>query len=328
MDKIIVGIAAGAILLILLLVSLLWYQLSIPARQNDILYIMRMSRGRMVVGILDILFFSAMAVPSIILLEDNWFATFAVFYLFALLGEYLCIMVLLWRCVIKGDSLTFYMPLLPAKEVKFNEIDHIYCTDNQSYGMSGLKKLEGYHGQKKLFSVEEDIYGFPLLYALLYERRQVNYIPVTEDLKATNTFPYVPVKENVSVTAKTGDKIRAVLIDLLFIVPCMVYTLWNHSEFELPYQIIAIFMLLLILPNTISTLLWKVTMDFHTISIRNYLGITRTYEIRQISKVLELENHIVLYAGKKKVAKIAKNSKNFSYLFERLLRTEAEIYRK
>ncbi len=328
MDKIIVGIAAGAILLILLLVSLLWYQLSIPARQNDILYIMRMSRGRMVVGILDILFFSAMAVPSIILLEDNWFAAFAVFYLFTLLGEYLCIMVLLWRCVITGDSLTFYMPLLPAKEVKFNEIDHIYCTDNQSYGMSGLKKLEGYHGQKKLFSVEEDIYGFPLLYALLYERRQVNYIPVTEDLKATNTFPYVPVKENVSVTAKTGDKIRAVLIDLLFIVPCMVYTLWNHSEFELPYQIIAIFMLLLILPNTISTLLWKVTMDFHTISIRNYLGITRTYEIRQISKVLELENHIVLYAGEKKVAKIAKNSKNFSYLFERLLRTEAEIYRK
>lgn len=108
----------------------------------------------------------------------------------------------------------------------------------------------------------------------------------------------------------------------------MVYTLWNHSEFELPYQIIAIFMLLLILPNTISTLLWKVTMDFHTISIRNYLGITRTYEIRQISKVLELENHIVLYAGEKKVAKIAKSSKNFSYLFERLLRTEAEIYRK
>lgn len=97
-----------------------------------------------------ILFSSVMAIPSIILLEDNWFAAFAVFYLFALLGEYLCITVLLWRCAIKGDSLTFYMPLLPAKEVKFYEIDHVYCTDNQTYGMSNLKKLEGYHGQKNL----------------------------------------------------------------------------------------------------------------------------------------------------------------------------------
>lgn len=328
MDKIIVSMTAAAILLILILLSLLWYRLSNPAGQNDIIYIMRMSRGRLIVGILDILFSSVMAIPSIILLEDNWFAAFAVFYLFALLGEYLCITVLLWRCAIKGDSLTFYMPLLPAKEIKFYEIDHVYCTDNQTYGMSNLKKLEGYHGQKKLFSIEEDICGFPLLYELLYERRQVNYIPVPEDLKEINALQYVPVKESFSITAKTGDKISAVVIDLLFIVPCMVYILWNHSEFEPFYQILAIFMMLLFLSNAISTLLWKVTIDFQTISIRNHPGITRTYEIRQISKVIELENHIILYAGEKKVAKIAKSSKNFSYLFERLLRAETEIYRK
>ena len=69
-------------------------------------------------------------------------------------------------------------------------------------------------------------------------------------------------------------------------------------------------------------------MDFHTISIRKFPGIVKTYEIRQITKVDELEHFIVLYAGQKKIAKIAKTDKNFQNLFERLLRSDAEIYRK
>ena len=44
--------------------------------------------------------------------------------------------------------------------------------------------------------------------------------------------------------------------------------------------------------------------------------------------MVELEHYIVLYIGPKKIAKIAKDSKNFQYLFERLMRTDAEIYRK
>lgn len=237
-------------------------------------------------------------------------------------------MVLLWRCAIREDSLTIYMPLLPAKEIKFHEVEYVYCTDNQTLGMSGQKKLEGYHGRKKLFSIEEEIYGFPLLYTLLNEQGKVGYVPVMENLKKEDNLQRVPLVESFTVTEKTEDKVKTVLIDLLLIVPCMAYLLWNREEFELIYQAAALIMLLVFLPNALSTLLWKVTMDYQTISIRTFPGITKTYEIRQITEVIELENFIVLYVGKKKIAKIAKDSKNFPYLFERLLRSETEIYRK
>lgn len=45
MDKIIFRITAAAILLLLLLVSRLWYRLSIPTAQDDILYLMRIPRS-------------------------------------------------------------------------------------------------------------------------------------------------------------------------------------------------------------------------------------------------------------------------------------------
>lgn len=328
MDKIIVGMTAAAILLILILVSCLWYRLSVPTAQDDILYIMRIPRSELVISILALLFSSAMAIPSIILLEDNWFLAFAVFYLFIIWDEYWCIMVLRWRCAIREDSLTIYMPLLPAKRILFHEIEYVYYTDNQTFGMRAQKKLEGYCGRKKLFSIEEEIYGFPLLYELLYERGKVGYVPAMENLNKKDGLQRVPVVESFTVTDKTEDKVSAVLIDLLLIVPCTVFTLWNRAEFELIYQISALVLLLTFLHHALSTLLRKVTMDYQTISIRNFPGITRTYNIWQITKVIELEHFIVLYVGEKKIAKIAKDSKNFSYLFERLLRTETEIYRK
>lgn len=327
MDKIIVSITAAALTLILILVSYLWYRLSIPTVQDDILYIMRIPRRRLLIGILGILFFSTMAIPSIIFWKDNWFTAFAFFYLLVLFYEYWCIMILLWRCAIRKDSLTIYMPLLPAKKIRFHEVEYVYCTDNQTLGMSGQKKLEGYRGRKKLFSIEEEIYGFPLLYTLLNEQGKVGYVPVMGNLKKEDNLQRVPVVESFTVTEKTEDRVKAVLVDLLVIVPCMVYLLWNRAEFELIYQIAALIMLLTFLPHALSTLLWKVTMDYQTISIRKFPGITKTFEIRQITKVIELELFIVLYVGEKKVAKIAKDSKNFPYLFERFLRTETEIYR-
>lgn len=102
-----------------------------------------------------------------------------------------------------------------------------------------------------------------------------------------STPGHVSVKENFSITAKTGDKGRAVIIDLLFLFPCLMYILWNRNDFELIYQVIAIMLLLFLIPDFLSTMLRKVTVDFQTISVRNALGIIKTYEIRQITKVTE-----------------------------------------
>lgn len=328
MDKIVLSVIAVIIILILILASHLWYQHCVISTGHDVLYVMRMSRGRMVIGVPCVIFSSIMTVVPIIFLDAQMFVAFVTFYLFLLLSVYLCIMIRLWRCVIREDSLTFYTPLLPAKKIKFYEIDFVHYTDNHTYGLSGQKTLVGYRGGKKLFSIEEDIYGFPLLCTLLFERGKVDYVPAMENPKVAKTLHRVPVKESFIVTAKTEEKVRAVLPDLFFLIPCFVYVLWYRTEFELIYQLIAIAMLPLFLWDLFSKLLQKVTVDFRTISVRNSLGFARTYEIRQITEVVELEHYIVLYIGSKKIAKIAKDSKNFQYLFERLLRTEAEIYRK
>ena len=287
---------------------------------------MHMSRGRMVIGIPGVIFSLIMTVVPIIFLDAQMFVAFVTFYLFLLLSVYLCIMIRLWRCVIREDSLTFYTPLLPAKKIKFYEIDFVHYTDNHTYGLSGQKTLVGYRGGKKLFSIEEDICGFPLLCALLFERGKADYVPAMENPEVEKTFRHVPVKESFTVTVKTGDKVRDI-IGSLFLVPCCAYILWDRTEFELFHQIVAVILLLLCVSNSFPTMLRKITVDFRTISVRNALGFTRTYEIRQITEVVELEHYIVLYIGPKKIAKIAKDSKNFQYLFERLMRTDAEIYR-
>ena len=327
MDKIIVSAIAVIIILILILASHLWYRHCVISTGEDILYVMHMSRGRMVIGVPCVIFSSIMTVVPIIFLDAQMFVAFVVFYLFLLLSVYLCIMIRLWRCVIREDSLTFYTPLLPAKKIKFYEIDFVHYTDNHTYGLSGQKTLVGYRGGKKLFSIEEDICGFPLLCALLCERGKVDYVPTMEDPAAEKTLHRVPVVESFTVTTKTGDKVRDI-IGSLFLVPCCAYILWDWAEFELFYQIVAVIILLLCVSNFFPTILKKVTVDFRTISVRNSLGFAKTYEIRRITEVEELEHYIVLYIGSKKIAKIAKDSKNFQYLFERLLRTEAEIYRK
>lgn len=328
MDKIIVSVTAIVIIFLFLLISRLWYRYFVPQAGDDVLFMMRMSRIRLVIGLPGVIFGSIMTIVPIIFFDDRIFTAFITFYIFTLFGLYVCIMILLWRCAVREDSLTFYMPLLPAKEIKFHEIDFVHYKDNQTYGLSGQKTLVGYHNKKKLFSIEEDIIGFPLLLELLCEHGKVDYAPAMENPTAEKTLSRVPVMETFSVTAKTGDKVREVLIDLLFLFPCSLYILWNQAEFELIYQIIALIMLLFLVPNFPSTMLRKVTVDFRTIAVRNSLGVTKTYEIRQITEVAELENHIVLYAGEQKIVKIAKDSKNFQYLFERLLRSEAGIYRK
>ncbi|MBD5456289.1 MAG: hypothetical protein HDR23_07425 [Lachnospiraceae bacterium] len=328
MHKMIVSITAVIIILILLLASYLWYKCCVPSSSNDVLYVMHISRSRLVIIIPGIIFFLIMDILSLINLDSQFFVAFVVFYLFMLLNIYSCTLTLLWRGMIREDSLTTYTLFLPAKEIRFYEIDFVHYKDNHTLGLSGQKTLVGYRDRKKIFSIEEDVYGFQLLCALLCKRNKVDYAPVMENPETERTMPHVPLVEDFSVALKTEDKIRSwfsfPLILLFF------YFLFQPAEstWVLFLQIASVCLLLLFIQDLFHALFWKVTVDFHTISIRKFPGMVKTYEIRQITKVDELEHFIVLYAGQKKIAKIAKTDKNFQNLFERLLRSDAEIYRK
>lgn len=67
-----------------------------------------------------------------------------------------------------------------------------------------------------------------------------------------------------------------------------------------------------------NELLWRVTVSYQTIEIRNSYGYKKSYFIRDISRVKEESNHILLFVGDKKIAKISKDCENFILLRTRL----------
>lgn len=66
MDKLIVSVTAVIIILIFSLISYLWYKYCVPPAGDDVLYMMRMSRSRLVIGIPGVIFGSIMTVVPII----------------------------------------------------------------------------------------------------------------------------------------------------------------------------------------------------------------------------------------------------------------------
>lgn len=324
MDKTIASVTVAAIILLLILASCLWYKRCVPSLRDDILYMMRAPRLYKLLGAAGIIFFSIAGI-AFLFEQENYLFPFIFFFCAVFFYVYFLLAALLWRCVIKEDSLTFYNPLLPTKEIKFYEIDFVHFTDNSLSLISGGKTLVAYRGKKKLFTIPEDTSGFSFLCALLYEYGKLEYIPHPSATK--EPLAHIPVVESFSITKATEEIVRSVVGDAL-LIPVSAYILWDRTEFELIYQIIAVVFLILCLDDLFQTLSWKVTVDYRTISIRYFIGIVKIYDIREITKVEEQKVHIILYAGEKKIAKIAKESQNFEYLFERLMRTEAEIYRK
>lgn len=295
---------AIVLILLLLLASHLWRRKYLPPFSDNVIYIMDLAHRYLFWLILAVLFYGGMAFAANWIIEetDLWIVLFLMFYLFMLGTIYSCVYILFWRCVIKADSLTFYIPLLPPKEIKFHEITLVKCIDNETLlHAPNEKALVGYRRHKRIFFIEGNTKGFPLLYDILKENGKLERIPV---------------KEEFAVTCPKSDVLRSVVIFLLFAI-LSVLALWMHVELELPYLIILIVMTLVFLCDMLHVLLWKVTVDYQNIAVRNFLGITRTYALREITRMEERDGCIYLYSAKKKLAKIAKDSDNFAYLMER-----------
>ena len=316
MDRTIISVSASAFILLIILAAYLWKKKYLRFTDGNIIFIMTSPREYFYIGIAGIIFFGAGAVYFIV---DFSLLGFLCFYFFVLFGLYVCIMGLLWRCVITTDSLTFYMPFLPIKKIKLHEITHVKYTENRTGGYgTGRKVLEGYHQQKKLFYVDESYKGFEFLHYFFEGDWEPEHIPSGETfLGRSGKIERIPFVENFSVTAKKGNVIRSVISFLFFFV-LWVLMFWARDELELFYQITLTLMMLFFLSDMAAILLWKVTLDYHTLTFRNSFGIVKTYEIRQITGIIEEKDHIILYIGRQKIVKISKDLQNFNYLLERL----------
>lgn len=304
MERIIISIAAVIFIAIIIFIEYLRQKKCLSSVKDDILVILPSSPAYFYLGIMGMIVFAIPTVIFLINLDKETIIGFAVFYCFALLCVYLCIYGLFGKCVITTDSLIVYMPLIPVKKIRADEITSVKYSKNRT-GPTGTERkvLKIYHQHKKICSIEDDdIQGFDLLYYLFEQSGKIERIPI---------------EENITVTARKSETVCGV-IGLLFFLVLWLYMIWNKNEFELFYHILIIVVILVTLIEMMHILLWRVTMDAHTISVRNSFGTVKTYEISQITKVAKKDDDIILYTGEKEIVKIPKKAKNADYLAVRL----------
>ena len=300
MDKTIISVSAATFILLVILAAYLWKKKYLHFTDDNTIFIMTLPRETFFIGIGCVIFFGAFAVFCVV--DFSLFGFLCFYFIVLFFGVYLCIIGVLWRGVIATDSLTFYTPFLPIKKIELHEITHVKYAENRTgaYG-TGRKMLEGYRKQKKLFYVDESYSGFDILHYFLEENGKIERTPLVE---------------NFSVTATKGDMIRSVISFLFFFV-LWVIMLWIRDELGLIYYIFFTLTMLFTLTHMIATLVEKVTLDYNTLSVRTSFGIVKTYEIRQITGIIEEKDYIILCTGNQTIVRLSKDLKNFDYLLAR-----------
>lgn len=244
-------------------------------------------------------------VMGIVIIDRDTIYGLLIFVVGLFVGSGLSIYALLWRCVVGEDFMTFYTPFLPVKTIKFYEITKVTYRENRTNGYGGGKKvLTGYRNKKKIFQFYDNIIGFDLLY---------------EQLCLLGKIESGQLKEEFSLRETKGNILRVVFGVVMFGGVFLAFCICNDDEIQPFYYIAFAGITLFYLIDLICILLWRVTVDYNTIHIRNSFGRTITFAIRDITKVQEQQNHIVLYVGDKKIVKISKDYENYLLLQERLM---------
>lgn len=275
-------------------------------------FTMRVSTEHIWVGIAGIIFgciFSGMGICVCDM--DTVFYVLIVFVPMVFAGIYLCWYGMVGKIVIEENALIFYRPLFPVKKILFSEISVVRYSEIRTTGYdSGRKKLDGYHNGKKLFSIDENIEKFEVFYSLFAELNKIERGTLKEEfvIKA----PKRNVFSNVFMVVFFGGCFIAML-------------LWEGEEPESIYGILLAAFTLLGLWELSETLLWRVSVTYNTVSVRNNLGKIKTYPFREITYAKEEKNHIILYSDRRKIVKICKDYENVALLWERLKREESRL---
>lgn len=293
MDKLIISVSASAFILLMILAAYLlqlWQEKRFSPK--NVIFIVTQSRAYLYVSILLCIVWGI--IDNLCLYLGLFI--FLLFYCFELLGVFLCIYVLLWKCVITEDSLILYRPFLPIKRIPASDVTSVKYIPKAGGTVSERNCLVGYHQQKKIFSIDDSVDNFDLLWCFFEQTERIKHTPDVE------TF---------SIAEKKSEAVCAVIAFIVF--PAIwIFLTWNNNE--LFYHILMASVMLYLIPTGMHALLWKVTVDSHTLSVRNSFGIVKTYEIDQITRVEKKGNQVILYVNDKPITKISKYAENFDYL--------------
>lgn len=226
-----------------------------------------------------------------------------IFVFLALAGTYVSICSMLEVIILDVDSLTIVSPMRRINKISFYELTHVRYYENRKSGyMCGKRFLEGYTNKKKVFCIDENFCGFDVLYSLL---------------ENTGKLERPQLKEEFVVTEQRETIIRNSLGAAFFGI-VLVLSLIYKDEVDTIVCIIILGFFLLFLFTLIKGLLWKMTVTYSTLYISNFRGQVHTYNIRDITTVIEEQHYITLYSGETKIAKVCKDFKHFSLLENRL----------
>ena len=332
--KIIISFVVGIVVFLPIVIAAIWNRKRPPLQTEKGSYVMRESVEPFLLGIFCTIGNFIFVVMFIFILDKYTVCGLLIFMIGVIAGVGISIYALLWRCVVGIDSMTFYSPFLPVKVVKFHEITTVKYAEKRTGGYGGGKKfLTGYRNEKKVFEFDEDMVGFDLLCRQLAMMGKIRCRQSKEDnLEMGRMDPGQPkeffsmigviessrMKEDFSVTATRRDILSAVFGVVLFggfFIACLVCRDETIGTF---YVIVFALFTLLGLTELIPALLWRITVNYNVIHIRNSYGRTESYDFREITMIKEQKNHIILYAGEKKIVKVSKDYKNFTLLQERL----------
>lgn len=273
-------------------------------------YVMRQSKTFLVLSIMISIGHFAFVVMCIAILDTYIVAELCgmlIFVIGLITGVGLSIYALLWRCVVKADSMTFYCPFLPVKVIKFYEITKVEYAENRTAGYGGGKKfLRGYCKKKRVFEFYDDMIGFDRLYDQLY---QLGKIMKNE------------LKDEFCLRYKKGDIVRAVFA-LVFFGGLLIAEFWvwvKEGELDTICMLLSLCFASYSLIDLINKLRWKVTVSYDTMQIRNSFGGIEKYLIQEIVEAHEEKHDIILYTINSGIGKISKDCENFLLLQEWLI---------
>lgn len=236
-----------------------------------------------------------------------------IFIVLALAGTYICICCMLEVIILESDSLTIVSPMRPENKIYFYELSHIRYYENRTlnYYLSTKKILEGYINTKKVFSIDEGFSGFFILYYLLVNAGKIEK---------------TQIKEEFVVTEHPSNMLRN-FFGVVFFGSMLVAAVVFRDEVDRISCLIILGFFLLFISVLIRALLWKITVTYSTLHIRGFCGQVSLCSICDITTVIEEQNYITLYSGKRKVVKVCKDYKNFELLQNRLENENIMFYR-
>lgn len=218
-----------------------------------------------------------------------------VFMGLSLVGTYLAINFYLWKAIVEVDTLTIYFPFSSDRKIKFYEITAVLLKKEDLYI---------YVNRRRVCIIDTNMIGYHLFYDQLYRAGIVGS---------------AQIKESFSVTESNETIIRNFLIALFFVALGLMIIFCLDERMEFYYYILYICFNIMFLLTLVHSMIWKITVSYNSISIRNMFGRVKSYSIREITMIQQNKFHIEIIADDKKIAKVTSDCKNYSFLLEWLI---------